>query len=649
MDFFTAQDQARRNTGRLVFFFILAVLSLIAMANLLVMAVFGFLDPVQPQSGIPAPIDWQLFWLISLGVILVVAAGSFYKTAALSEGGAKVAEMLGGELLVPGSGDYNRRKILNVVEEMAIASGIPVPPVYLLDEEGINAFAAGFSPSDAVIGVTRGAIEKLSRDQLQGVIAHEFSHILNGDMRLNLRLVGILYGILLLGLIGYQILRGSAYSRGSRKGGGGALALGLGLIVIGYAGTFFGKLIKSAVSRQREYLADAAAVQFTRNPGGIGGALIGIGASETGSALKNPHGAEISHALFSQGVTVYLAGLFATHPPLEQRIRRILPDWDGKYVLAPRARMVEEQGETPPSDSAVRMRTTAIPAGLATGEAVAGLTGGGLLAHVGNPTSAHLEQARRLLRNIADSLQKRARDPFAARALIFYLVLDRKVEIRNHQLQHLKAAADRGVYAETLKLLKEEAAIATEQRLPLVELALPTLRRMSAEQGRRFLENLEVLIKTDGRISLFEWCLQQIVSHHLASAFGKPAGPGHPISDLGQVAGDCVVLLSTLVHAARNQGVGKEEVFALARLELGVEEIELAPPERLNLFELDRSLKVLSRLKPQVKARVIRAGAACVSADGRIEPVEAELLRAIAAALDVPMPPLVIDKSGRDL
>jgi len=641
MDFFTAQDQARRNTGRLVFFFIMAVLSLIVMTNLLVMTVFGYLNTGARQYGAPMAIDWQIFGMIGLGVILVVAAGSLYRMASLSEGGAKVAEMLGGELLMPGSGDYNRQKVLNVVEEMAIASGTPVPPVYLLDEKGINAFAAGFSPSDAVIGVTRGAIETLSRDQLQGVIAHEFSHILNGDMRLNLRLVGILYGILLLGLIGYQILRGSAYSRSSRKGGGGALALGLGLIVIGFAGTFFGKLIKAAVSRQREFLADAAAVQFTRNPEGIGGALVSIGANEAGSILKTPHGAEISHAFFSQGVTVYLSGLFATHPPLDQRIRRILPNWDGKYVQALRTRTEEEEGEAIPAASGARKKIGVALAGMAAGSS--------LINHIGNPTEAHLDLARQLLNDIPDSLRKTARDPFAARALIFYLVLAQDEEIRNRQLMHLKESAGRGVYAETLKLLREGANIATEQRLPLIDVALPTLRRMSMAQSNLFLYNLEVLIKADGKISLFEWCLQRIVGHHLAVATGKPAGPGHPISDLGQVAGDCVVLLSTLIHAAHNQAIGPEEVFAKARLELGLDEIELVQPDRLDLVTLGNSLNVLKRLKPQAKARVIRACGICVNADGRIEPVEAELLRAMAATLDVPMPPLLIDKPGRDI
>ncbi|HHH89125.1 MAG TPA: heat-shock protein HtpX, partial [Aliiroseovarius sp.] len=296
MDFFQHQDQARRQTALLVLFFSLAVISLVVLTNLLVMFLFGFIDSQtlnSPDLGgaFLARFDWQTFFGIGAVVIAVILLGSLYKIHSLSRGGDAVAEMLGGQRIVDGSGDLDRQKVLNVVEEMAIASGTPVPPVYLIDEDGINAFAAGFSPGDAVIGVTRGCIRQLNREQLQGVIAHEFSHILNGDMRLNIRLMGILHGILILGLIGYFLLRGGShrhyYQRSSRNSGSGAiLGLGLGLVVIGYTGTFFGNLIKAAVSRQREFLADASAVQFTRSNQGIAGALKRIGGSVAGSRIE---------------------------------------------------------------------------------------------------------------------------------------------------------------------------------------------------------------------------------------------------------------------------------------------------------------------------------------------------------------------------
>ncbi|HSH12818.1 MAG TPA: M48 family metallopeptidase [Desulfurivibrionaceae bacterium] len=622
MDFFAAQDQARRNTGRLVLFFALAVVSLVVMTNLLVMVLFGYFRPGA------LPFDWQLFFSIGAVVVLLVTAGSLYKIAALSGGGDAVAAMLGGEPIFGDEGDLDRRKVINVVEEMAIASGTPVPQVYLLKEEGINAFAAGFSTSDAVIGVTSGAIRQLNREQLQGVIAHEFSHILNGDMRLNIRLIGILHGILLLGLLGYRILRGISNTHNSRKGGGPLIFLGLGLVAIGYAGTFFGKLIKAAVSRQREFLADAAAVQFTRNPQGIGGALLRIGASPTGSLLKNPKSAEISHFFFSQGVTVYFAALFATHPPLAERIRRIMPGWEGQFPAVT-------------GSETVAVGSGAAAKGVEAEGMISGLVGAAVVASVGQPTEAHLGYARQLLREIPEVLHKAARDPFSARALICYLVLDGDQAIRTGQLLHLKNSADRGVYVETLKLLREGGRLLPEHRLPLVDLTLPTLRRLSEPQYRRFLDNLKTLMAADGKISLFEWCLRKIVMQHLAAAFGKPAGRGSLSGGLDQVAGSCVVLLSVLVHAVEHQGLMPAEVFAAARSELGLA-IELAPRERLGLGELDRALRELQRLQPLLKAKLLKACAACVTADGRIAPVEAELLRAVAATLDCPMPPLAV-------
>ena len=289
MNFFESQDMAKRNTGKLIFLFALAVLSLIVITNLLVMAVLSFsgagMTSMNAKTGVH--FDPMMFLIIGAMVSSIVLFGSLYKISSLSGGGARIAEMMNGRLLVSGSGDPAERRVLNIVEEMAIASGTPVPPVYLMEESGINAFAAGYSPSDAIVAVTRGTIDTLSRDQLQGVIAHEFSHILHGDMRINIRLIGVLHGIMVLGIIGYHLLRGGAYSRRS-KDSSGIVFVGLALVVVGFVGTFFGNLIKAAVSRQREYLADASAVQFTRNPDGIGQALMQIARNQDRSYIKNP-------------------------------------------------------------------------------------------------------------------------------------------------------------------------------------------------------------------------------------------------------------------------------------------------------------------------------------------------------------------------
>lgn len=625
MDFFTAQDNARRRTGRLVLFFLLAVISLIILTNILVMGTLGYFHADSLKIGSPSPFNWQIFFAVGALVLLIVAGGTLYKIRALSGGGDAVAAMFGAEPIFADDPDLDHQKLVHVVEEMAIASGTPVPQVYILKESGVNAFAAGFSTSDAIIAVTKSAIRQLNREQLQGVIAHEFSHILNGDMRLNIRLVGVLHGILLLGLIGYQILRGSGRSRRSSKGSGGLMLLALGLMVIGYAGTFFGKLIKSAVSRQREFLADAAAVQFTRNPDGIGKALIKIGAAKDGSLLLNPKSEEFSHAFFSQGVTVIFESLFATHPPLAERIRRILPDWDGSF---PQETIYEKSS-----------KTTASPVPKPVHETAMGLTGAAVIEQIGRPDTANLNRARILLRNMPEVFRKATRDPFAARAVLLYLVLDQNEEVRSRQLEQLKKTGDRGVYPETLRLLRTGGDLSRELRLPLVEMALPTLRRLSKEQSRLFLNNLNRLILADGKITLFEWCLHKIVSQHIEEYFGKPIAPPS-IGDLKEVKKDCAVVLSTLVHATRHQGLKESDVFNDATKELGHTDLELIPSKDLNLAALDRSLKNIKRLKPQPKAKLIRACVACVLADGHIESVEAELLRGMAATLSVPMPPL---------
>jgi Zn-dependent protease with chaperone function/uncharacterized tellurite resistance protein B-like protein len=637
MNFFSSQDIARKKTGRLVVFFSLAVLSLIVMTNLLIMAVFGYvnLEHADPgHVGFWGQLDWEVFGMVGVGVATVVLLGSLYKLSALAGGGARIAEMLGAELIVDGTGDVNRQKILNVVEEMAIASGTPVPPVYLMNEEGINAFAAGYSPSDAVIGVTRGTIEKLSRDELQGVIAHEFSHILNGDMRLNIRLIGILHGILVIGLIGYHIMRGSSRSRGSRREGGGAiLFLGLGLMIIGYAGTFFGNLIKAAVSRQREFLADASAVQFTRNPAGIAGALKRIGGSEVGSVLESPESSEISHALFSQGFTSFFSGLFATHPPLDKRIRQIEPSWDGDFVAPLASREAAEAFKEDKIDKR-KAATMAAVAAAAVGETA--------VQHIGQPTAAHLGYAREIIDGFPEALKAAAHEPFAARAVIHFLVLDDDPRVRSQQLKQLKASSERRVYEETVRLAEQVSELKVEQRLPLVDMVLPTLRQLSKEQYLVFRENLDTLIEADGRLSLFEWVIRKIICHHLDAVYGVSARTMYGYAKMARSSNACSVLLSLLIHSSSHERLSKAEVFALAEKELGGVGVKLLEKDRLSFKIIDLALDQLAQLKPLDKEKLIKACVAAVTADQHITPIEAELLRAIADTIDCPMPLLVV-------
>ncbi|MDT8429575.1 MAG: M48 family metallopeptidase [Pseudomonadales bacterium] len=640
MNFFESQDTAKRNTKKLIVLFALAVLSLVLVTNLLVMAVFGYANSRNPDSasGIPLQFDPAIFLLVGALVSGVILLGSLYKMAALSGGGARIAEMMNGRLLLAGSDDLHERRVLNVVEEMAIASGTPVPPVYLLEEAGINAFAAGYSPADAVIGVTRGTIETLSREQLQGVIAHEFSHILHGDMRINIRLIGILHGIMVLGIIGYHLMRGGAYSRRS-KDSGGIVMLGLGLVVIGFVGTFFGNLIKAAVSRQREFLADASAVQFTRNPDGIAGALMQIARHSERSYLRNPNAAEISHALFEEGSHSALSALYATHPPLEKRIAAILPQWDGSYELV-EAQTSRSSATPEPSAqeraAAQRARAETLLSGTA-----GVLIMDSMIDQVGNPGAQHLAQADHLLAAMPAQLHAAAQHPAGARALVYLLVLDQESQMRQAQLQFLQGSADKGVFAELQHLSKTATTVEAELRLPLLSIALSSLRQLSKPQYQLFKTNFETVIGMDGKVNLFEWSLQKILFQHLAQVFEprRASRSGH--KDLAQLTAASTLLLSLIAHSGKQENISTEEAFDQGATLLKLD-TQLLPLAEISMAKLDLAAAALRTLKPLQKPALLKACAASIMADRKVMPIEAELLRAIAAIIDCPMPPLVV-------
>jgi len=646
VDFFSAQDAARSQTTRLVVLFLVAVLSLIALTNLLVMGFMTYLLLDTDGAHQPGALalffdqfDWGLFFMIGVAVALVVGAGSLYKIVSLRGGGKVVAESLGGRRISQDSADPQHRKVLNVVEEMAIAAGTPVPPVYVLEQEpGINAFAAGYTPGDAVIGVTRGCIEELSRDQLQGVIAHEFSHILNGDMRLNLRLIGVLHGILLIGLIGYFILRSSFYTSGHRSSnsrGGNPLpflALGAGLAVIGYTGTFFGNLIKASVSRQREYLADASAVQFTRNPGGIAGALKRIGGSRAGSRLEAPDAPQMSHAYFSSGVKTFFGSLFATHPPLEERIRRIQPGWRGKF----------DTGAAPVEEASGFQQPAAATSAFAGATAGTAAMAAEAIHDIGQPQQKHISYAETLIDELPSAIRWAAREPYGARALIYAMVLDREAEMRDSQLALLDARADIGVHDQATLLYPQVRRLEPKYRLTLLDLAMPALRQLSDAQYQRFKENLRELIRMDRKVTLFEWSLQKILVHNLDADFLGWRPPAAVHGAVANLREECALVFSVLAYAQRAGPGSAVNAFAAARSELGLAGIELLERRQIRLDALDNALDRLTRLKPLAKPTLLKACAAAILANGDVSPKELELLRAFAAILDCPMPPLVV-------
>ncbi len=648
MNFFEHQEVARKKTSLLVVYFALAVAAIVAAVYLAVAAILLFSGKDRPGGP-----DFSLLWNgellagVAAVTLALVGGGSAYRIASLSGGGHTVAELLGGRPIDPNTTDPDARRVLNVVEEMAIASGTPVPPVYLLeDEEGINAFAAGDSPSDAVIGVTRGCVQSLTRDELQGVIAHEFSHILNGDMRLNIRLMGVLYGILMLSVTGWFLFRitsggSSRRSDGDKKEGNNPLPLlGLALYVIGFIGVFFARLIKAAVSRQREFLADASAVQFTRNPSGIAGALKKIGASGDGSRVRDAEAEEVSHMFFGDALGLSSSNLMATHPPLPDRIRRLDPSFDGDFSgveLAPERRERLETSASPRhgdrgANRPPAMRFDPVRA----------------IASIGTLGPENLAYATTLLASIPDPVTNSARDPSGACALVYALLLDPDDEaVRNAQLAHLEEDASAATVHETRKLSTSVRQLGTEARLPVVEMALPALRRLSPTQFEAFAANVDHLVAADRRIDLFEYALRRMLLRHLASQFGKSAPPKVVHVTVPPLVQPTAILLSALARADRSDSSDPPRSFQLGivTLQWPLAHVEILPPGSTGLEAVDGALKVLEAAAPRLKKRVLDACAACIGANGLVTLEEGELLRAMADALDCPMPPLMAEAS----
>ena len=629
MDFFQSQESARRKTAILVFLFLLTVCCVIWGVYLSVMLFWRFLPEfIRGWRGWWQP---QLFYPIAGGVIAVVLLGSIYKIIDLTKGGRRVAELLGGTPVDHNTSDLEQRKLLNVVEEMAIASGIPVPQVYILKKEkNINAFAAGLTTEDAVVAVTKGCLDKLSRDELQGVIGHEFSHILNGDMRLNLRLMGIINGILVIFIIGKGILR---RIRGSPQ----VIVPIILFIVVGYIGVLFGKLLKGAISRQREFLADAAAIQFTRNPGGIFGALKKIARGARGSRIMSHRAEEASHFFFCNGLSESFKGLLSTHPPIQERMRRIQVDYDGLLdttisTVTPTEQMAIDQGV---------VSFMAEPTSQSHAEKIP-LQPQEFLSLIGTIQPAQLDYARTLVAAVPPPVSEAARELLGAVALIYCLLLNKEREARRKQLKRLEAHTQPELLQEIKRLSPLMTSLDRRFRLPILDITLPTLKKISLNQYRLFRENVRHLIAADEQVNLFEYIVLHMLISRLDSSFkaDKPKKVRYYQTD--QVNVECFDLLSILAWQGSRDAATARSVFkkAMKVIDAGTT-TTILPKEKSSFQLLVQALKTLSEGSLQLKKTVLEACLVCMSADNVITVDEAELFRAIGNTLDCPVPPLV--------
>jgi Zn-dependent protease with chaperone function len=678
MNFFEHQEQAKRQSRRLFVVFAIAVIAIVLMVDLLVafgiiylgatqsnMAQFNFLsgDWLQQNAGL-----MMASTFITSGFI---GASSLYKTARLGLGGATVAKDMGGTLITADVRDPLRKRLYNVVEEMCIASGLPMPEVYVLEEEAaINAFAAGTQPSNAIVAVTRGALEQFDRDELQGVIAHEFSHILNGDMRINIRFMGVLFGILIISLIGRTLLRSSRSARfSSSRNNNGASAIvlmGGALAVIGYIGLTMGRLIKAAVSRQREFLADASAVEFTRQTDGIKMALMKIAAAKNSSVLQASDAEEVSHMLFSKGQRNF-ANAFATHPPLPERLVALDPQFkEGDieklaFDLAENAKRVAKKAEQELEREQKASEQAEKDGGV--GRALGGLgvlLPGAISDAVGNPVMEHIMYAEVLRQHMPQHLLDAAHDQDKdVLHLTLALLLHPEAAQYEKQLAILakQMGADRA--AKVREYFLEIQQKNDQFRLPLLDLAFPALKRRSREELQYLRDLIDKIIHTDNKIEPFEYALSRVLASHLADVW-MPYAQGKAQKKPLQLQAAIQHLFAVVSLEGSHQNdtnemayqrgikffIEHENTNKLLKHFNQDELLKYQDPDKNWISTLDQGLLNLDAMPLGIKRVIIEALAIVIGFDDEVSQTESELLRAICSTLHCPMPPILKTQSS---
>lgn len=629
MNFFEHQAHARSQTRRLVFLFALAVLATTLVIDACILLALHALSE-EPVALVELAVQHRAV-LAGVGVLVlaIILIASLYKSMELRAGGGMVARLMGGTLVPPDTRSPQLRRLRNIVEEIAIASGVPVPEIYVMEQEaGLNAFAAGYVPADAAVAVTQGCLDKLSRDELQGVIAHEFSHILNGDMRLNIRLMGILFGILVLAIIGRKIMRISAEADDIRPLVAGVTA-GFVLMLIGYIGYFFGQMIKAGVSRQREFLADASAVQFTRQSLGIAGALRKIGGVRVGSRLHAARTEEASHMLFGDGVGY--SQFFATHPPLFERIRRIDPSFH-EGQLRQQAKIWNEPGYVAEEGD------HAIVAGFA---AQATLEPAAVIEQIGHPSCDAYLHAEALHAAIPEVLLAAAADEVSAWPLIFALLLDADAAMREKQLQFIEKRFGPARSSATASLRHALEALPAAQRLPLVALTFPRLRRRPREELMQLLATVSQLIRADGHIGMFEFCMGYQLRMQVTDALNPARAEVIGSAKLADCRDQVVALLTALAQCGHDDAVRARQAFLAGINHLYPREVLRYTPLSNAVAPLEDALSKLNQLNAHSKQYLIEALVTTLNHDHRMTVGEAELLRVVCAALHCPLPSLL--------
>jgi len=626
MNFFKQQELTKKKTRYLLLWYLIAVLVTGFLTSCIVR--FGILQETESDKLLNAQrffVD-PSFGLIAAGVAIFILLVSLYKIMSLGKGGEYVAKLAGATPIDTKNGDLLLRRYMNVVEEISIASGTPVPKIYIMqNESNINAFAAGYEINDAVIAVSRGALEKLNRDELQGVVAHEFSHIFNGDMKLNIKLIGYLFGLSMIAQMGMRIFRTPGRSSSSRKKGGGGGVIALGLLLVGAIGMLFASLIKASISRQREFLADASAVQFTRNPLGISGALKKLLASDRAGMMTASKASEVSHMFFSQAVSSFL-GLFATHPPLESRIQAIEPNFNlKKFIQAEKGDFIKKMQEEPLLHN--QGPSTGVTSGFAAPSNVQ------IDSEVASAAGVEIAAAADLLQLLPETVRQQCYDLNGARLLVLGLFLNKDNKI-DGQDKILKESLSQDEATKVIELHQLILPSIKTLRIPIIELSVQTLKKLDNLKQKEFLQICRLLIEADGKVTSSEFillCLIEEFMHERTKFFEKKL----PRSKLKN---DCKIMLSFLAYLGHKDKKAASQAFERGYVEVYSDTAVIAEMNNQFLAALKLSLHRLHLAQTSFKKSILKACQKVVLYDDILTSEEYELLRLVAKILLLPLP-----------
>ena len=629
MNFFSAQADARRNTVLLACFLVLAIVGIVFILYFpLHVAIFLFFSAKKTSFNQFQWWDTESFLWIAFIITSVIVGAAVYKSMQLArDGGASIALNLGGRQVNRSTEDSLERKLLNVTEEMAIASGIPVPRVFVMDREMfINAFAAGNRINNAVIAVTRGALNHLDRDELQGVIAHEFSHILNGDVQLNIRMIGLLHGLTMITISGRECVTTHHHP--------GLILLGMVLVIIGWIGQVFCNLCKAAVSRQREFLADAASVQFTRNASGLARALSKI--ATIGSVIHHPASISVSHMCLGSSGTA--AGWLDTHPPIHERIRRVDPLQYLRFSRkTAKTAVTRSSALAPVRDIPDIQALTSSP-----GMSLQHFQPDGIHhAMNANATPELLPWVHDLLESLPKPVFKALHDRLASRLVILAMVLSRDEKVRMNQLILIQDEYDIVVRSDTRSYAQWYENASPALRLPVLDCALASLMELPSEAIKKLLDTVDLIIAQEPRKLFSHYVLRSLLQDSLLPLSREKFNEKKVSEDI--LKADIASLLAFLAFTAGQAGEVRKKSYqtAVTRLTTGSGLTDWPRFDEAVMPTLERFDHIFSHLQgthQSFRQTVMDACVQAVDADGRITSAEAEMMRVICKKLDCPVP-----------